>query len=303
MRAQFVELLVKARASNPNILLLTGDLGWKVLDSFEDTFAESYLNVGVAEQNMIGVAAGLAYEDFKPFVYSIGNFPSFRCLEQIRNDVSQHKLDVNIISVGSGFSYGALGYSHHAIEDIAALRCLPNIEIFCPAIPQELDWAFEQLIISSNPSYTKIPKESGFNVPSLNMVQHHEGIFQYRSGAQIALMSTGPILKNVLEAADGLESIGYNVSVYSFSQVKPFPDLSMLHRYSGVVSIEEHTIYGGFGSSLLEAMSHSHIYIPTLLLGTNTSLNNSVGSENYLRKLHHLDSESIFRRVTEWLER
>lgn len=303
MRTQFVELLVKARASNTNILLLTGDLGWKVLDSFESNFRESYLNVGVAEQNMIGVAAGLAYKDFKPFVYSIGNFPSFRCLEQIRNDVSQHKLDVNIISVGSGFSYGALGYSHHAIEDVAALRCLPNIEIFCPAVPQQMYWVFEQLINSRNPSYTKIPKDSAFDVLTQNVIQHHDGIFQYRSGSQIALISTGPILENVLEAADELESLGYEVSVYSFAQIKPFPDISMLRGYNRIVSIEEHTIFGGFGSSLLEAMSHFQIYTPTLLLGTNAELNNLVGSERYLRKLHELDSASIVNKVNGWLAR
>lgn len=301
MRSQFVELLINARTTNANIILLTGDLGWKVLDSFENNYPESYLNVGVAEQNMIGVAAGLAYKDFKPFVYSIGNFPSFRCLEQIRNDVSQHKLDVNIVSVGSGFSYGTLGYSHHAIEDIAALRCLPNIEIFCPAVPQQMNWVFEKLIHSRNPSYTKIPKDSEFVIPDQNVHQYLDGIFQYRSGTQIALVTTGPILKNVLDAAEVLGSIGYDVSVYSFAQIKPFPDISMLHRYSSIVSIEEHTTYGGFGSSLLEAMSNYRIYSPTLVLGTSPSLNNLVGSENYLRKSHHLDAESIVRKITEWL--
>jgi transketolase len=138
MRNAFIQGLSKLAENDKNIMLLTGDLGYGIFEDFEKKFPNQFLNCGVAEQNMIGVAAGLASEGKRVFVYSIANFPTFRCLEQIRNDICYHGLPVTIVSIGSGFSYGTLGYSHYAIEDIAIMRCLPGLRIFSPVDPNSV---------------------------------------------------------------------------------------------------------------------------------------------------------------------
>ena len=145
MRDAFIKKLALMASSDEKIFLLVGDLGYGVVDDFAKSFPKQFLNAGVAEQNMMGMAAGLAHSGYKVFVYSIANFPTIRCLEQIRNDVCYHNLDVTIVAIGAGFGYGTLGYSHFAIEDLAVLRCLPNLNIYSPGDSYELEVALDQI--------------------------------------------------------------------------------------------------------------------------------------------------------------
>ena len=165
MRDQFIKTLLGEVEKNPNIILITGDLGFGVLNEFIEKYPNNFINAGVAEQNMTGIAAGLALEGKKVFTYSIANFPTLRCFEQIRNDVCYHNLDVNIISIGGGFSYGSLGMSHHATEDIAVMRTLPNLDIFSPSGLWEVDKATKSLSQSneSKASYIIIVGEDEYN--------------------------------------------------------------------------------------------------------------------------------------------
>ena len=149
MRDFFIEELTKHATANPNIMLITGDLGFGVFDEFSRDLPAQFINAGVAEQNMTMVAAGMAIEGKKIFTYSIGNFPTLRCLEQIRNDVCYHDLDVCIVSIGGGFSYGQLGMSHHAIEDLSIMRAIPNLRIFVPGTLDDVGWAIDQIINQS----------------------------------------------------------------------------------------------------------------------------------------------------------
>ena len=153
MRNLFAESLEKSTKKNKNIFLLTGDLGFSVLDNYQRNFPDNFINVGVAEQNMMGVAAGLAMMGKKVFTYSIANFATSRCHEQIRNDICYHNLDVTIVAVGGGLPYGNLGYTHHGMEDIAITRVLPNMTVYIPADRHELKFCYEKLLKEKTPKY------------------------------------------------------------------------------------------------------------------------------------------------------
>ena len=158
MRDTFIEQLTKIARNDPNVLLLTGDLGFGVFENFRKEYPKQFLNVGVAEQNMSMIAAGLALKGKRVFTYSIGNFPTLRCLEQIRNDICYHDLNVTIVSIGGGFSYGALGMSHHATEDLSIMRALPNITCVAPSSLEETKDATFQLYKKKGPSYLRLDK-------------------------------------------------------------------------------------------------------------------------------------------------
>ncbi len=166
MRNAFIAELVDAARNGKNVALVVGDLGYKVVEPFADEFPHLFFNAGIAEQNMMGLAAGLASEGVHVFVYSIGNFPTFRCAEQIRNDVDYHKLSVTVVSVGGGLSYGNLGYSHHAVQDFALMRSMPNMLIAAPGDPMEVRGCFRYLINNPCPSYFRLGKagEKNFHI-------------------------------------------------------------------------------------------------------------------------------------------
>ena len=158
MREIFISSLLSKAKLDKNIILVTGDLGFGVLNKFTEDLPEQFINAGVAEQNMTGLSAGLALEGYNVFTYSIANFPTLRCLEQIRNDVIYHNLSVNIIAVGGGLSYGALGVSHHAIEDISIMRTFPDIQVFAPCDEVETLGILNHMLTNPKPSYLRIDK-------------------------------------------------------------------------------------------------------------------------------------------------
>src|SRR5436305_4783641 len=155
MRSTFIATLLDVAEQNPNVWLLCGDLGYSVLEVFQQRFPERFCNVGVAEQNMAGIASGLAHAGNTVFIYSIGNFPTFRCLEQLRNDVCYHGADVKVVAVGAGFAYGSQGYTHHALEDVAVMSVLPNIEVFVPCDPAEVQAVTRAISVSRKPAYLR----------------------------------------------------------------------------------------------------------------------------------------------------
>ena len=218
MRETFVSCLLNKAKSDPNILLLTADLGFGVFDSFIESLPNQFINVGVAEQNMTGIASGLSLEGKSVFTYSIGNFPTLRCLEQIRNDILYHNLPVNIISVGAGLSYGALGMSHHATEDIGVMRALPGIRIFSPCDDLEVTSIFKLLIDEPSPSYIRIDKSKLTPTSEAPFIPYSPRCL--RKGEKIAIIATGGILSEALRASDLL--LNYSLSVYSIHTLKPF---------------------------------------------------------------------------------
>lgn len=297
MRDQFIKSLSNAAMLDDRIALVVGDLGFGVVEEFADRFPDQFFNVGVAEQAMIGLAAGLASEGRKVFVYSIANFPTFRCLEQIRNDVCYHKLDVTVCSIGCGFGYGPLGYSHHGLEDLAVMRPLPGLKIFCPSDPLEVDAAVRHAVSSEGPKYLRLGKNG-------EKTLHSEGTLDFasfytlRRGPDAAILSTGSITSRAIDAADRLASLGISVSVISCLQVWPlkFELLSELSSKT-LVTFEEHRTTGGFGSGVLEFLSETNFRASTDLVGVPHGVVYPAGSQEWMRDQSGLTSYRIIDLV------
>tara|TARA_Y100001935_G_C17283038_1_gene498663 strand:- start:186 stop:1079 length:894 start_codon:yes stop_codon:yes gene_type:complete len=284
---------------DPDVLLLTGDLGFGVFDNFRKRFPNQFLNVGVAEQNMSMVAAGLALKGKKVFTYSIGNFPTLRCLEQIRNDICYHDLNVTIVSIGGGFSYGALGMSHHATEDLSIMRSLPNIKCVVPSTLQETADATKKLYEIKGPSYLRLDKSSAtyaqeekFNIGKALVA---------RQGNDITLIASGGVLEEALKAAEQLEHSSISCRVLSMHTVKPIDkdaiaDASI--QTKGIITIEENNILGGLGGAVAEVCMDKDLH-PTIFkrIGLLDEYSSIVGDQYFLRKHYGLDHLSIESQV------
>lgn len=254
MRNTFITYLMEAAKVDKNIVLVTGDLGYSVLEPFQNAFPDRFINAGIAEQNMTGLAAGLALLGKTVVTYSIANFPTLRCLEQIRNDICYHNANVKIVSVGSGFSYGTQGYTHHGIEDISILRALPGMRIYSPACPMEVSWSLNHMLNHDGPCYMRLAKQGE---PLLHQdLDHHlfPKMICLREGYKSTVLSTGVITRHVF---DWIQKFDLPLNLYSVPVIKPFDWESLQEicaRSSFLFTIEEHQLQGGFGSVILEAI-------------------------------------------------
>jgi len=296
MRTAFIRSLIDHARANDRIFLVVGDLGFSVVEPFAAEFPGRFLNAGVAEQNMTGVAAGLAAEGYHVFTYSIGNFPTLRCLEQVRNDVCYHRLPVTIVSVGAGFAYGNLGYSHHAVQDIAVMGTMPHMRVYSPADPRETVKCVDAIVARSGPSYLRIGK-SGEPVLYPDLPESHididSGPVEIRGGnGCVAIVATGSILGVALDAAAELATKGIHVGVFSCPRLAPVNSefLGPLWRYATIVTVEEHVPTGGLGSLLRE-------YCPqrtrVVGLAIDSNLPQCVGTQDFLRAKHGLTTSRI----------
>jgi len=305
VRDTFISQLTARAAGDPRINLIVGDLGFSVVDQFARDFPQQFLNAGVAEQSMIGIAAGMASTGKKVFVYSIANFPTMRCLEQIRNDICYHGLDVTIVSVGAGLAYGTLGYSHHAVEDIAVMRALPNLTIYSPADPQEVKAAVDEICSISGPAYLRLGKNKEPNLHAQIPALSNGEPLLLRQGSDITLFVTGAIAIRGIEAADALErDQGISVRVMSVPRIKPLNLNALVESAEGtqvVATLEEHSIAGGFGSALLEELAVNGIDMRVLPLGVSHQARDATGSQDYLRDLGGLSVQGIMRQLHEHL--
>ena len=304
MRDAFLQKLTELAAADKDIVLLTADLGFDVFENFESKFPGQYFNVGVAEQNMTGLAAGLALEGKKVITYSIANFPTLRCLEQIRNDGCYHDLNITIVASGGGFSYGSLGMSHHATEDIAILRALPSMSVVAPGTAWEASEAIEALVKTGGVGYLRLDKtvadENSTPLFSLG------SSIRYREGADVALFTTGGILKDAIQAAKLLQEFGIDAGVVSMYSIKPIDKdaiIAAVNETGGIVTIEEHNIDGGLGSAIAEVCMDSG-FIPKkfLRIGLDNQYSSIVGSQDYLKAHYQMDATAIVKRVKVLLE-
>lgn len=307
MRDAFVEALDRLASADPRVILLTGDLGFGVLDGFAREHPSQFLNVGVSEQNMAGLAAGLALSGRKVFTYSIANFPTLRCLEQIRNDICYHDADVTIVAVGGGLSYGPLGFSHQATEDLAIMRALPGMKVVAPGDDRDASEATHLLAEGNGPAYLRLDR-SGEPVPGLTRSPLRAGRLAdvFGGGADVLIVSTGSMLRTAYEAARRLADDGWGVTHVSAPWVKPFDAdglvglLARGHRL--VVTVEEHSVVGGLGSAVAEVVtSGTAAPVPVLRCGLPDVLPSVVGSQDYLRSHFGLDASAVAHRVTDAL--
>lgn len=299
MRTAFVTELIERADEDSRIWLVTGDLGYSVLEPFAERFPDRYVNAGVAEQNMIGVAAGLARSGATVFVYSIANFPTFRCLEQIRNDVCYAGASVTIVSVGSGFSYGSHGSTHHAIEDLAVMRSLPGMVVVSPGDPTEARLATRALAERAGPAYLRLGKAGEAVVNASAGDDFALGRLRLvRDGTEVTIVATGSVLAMVDAAAEALEREGISTRVYSAHTLKPF-DTATLQKAMcetvGVVTVEEHRLVGGLRTAVAEAMldvPHGlRCEIRSLGVGSDVLL--GTGDQAHLRSASGLTVDAI----------
>jgi transketolase len=294
VRTAFIESLVEQARERPEIFLVVGDLGYSVVERFRDEFPDRFLNAGVAEQNMTGVAAGLASEGYHVFTYSIANFPTLRCLEQIRNDVCYHRLAVTVVSVGAGVAYGNLGYSHHAVQDIGILCSMPEMTVLSPADPGETRECVGWLAANPCPSYLRLGKagESPLHTCSIE-----PGIPVRVCGegrARTAIIATGSVLKVGMEAAAELAKEGIAVDVYSASWIQPMGAAvaEVFRNSERLLVLEEHLSACGFG-----ALLRGHLRREVDVLGLSPGTLGIVGSQESLRRASGLDVGSVVNWV------
>jgi transketolase len=303
MRDAFIQKLSELAKSDDRVALLTGDLGFGVLDDFARSFPNQYINAGIAEQNMTALAAGMALTGWKTYTYSIANFTTLRCLEQIRNDVCYHGADVKIISVGGGFSYGQLGMSHFATEDMAIMRALPEMRVVAPAELWEVQDLAEQLYKEPGPAYLRIDKSSGGTPRKLGERAEIGKARIVRDGQDLTILSIGGILKEAVAAAATLADAGVEARVVSVSSLKPFDTQAVIAAATetgGLITVEEHNIIGGLAGAVAEACMEAHV-LPGFFrrLGLHDCYPSVVGDQSYLRTEYGLDAQAIVAAVLE----
>ena len=304
MRTAFIDSIIEQARIHPEIFLMVGDLGFSVVEPFAKEFPDRFLNAGIAEQNMTGMAAGLASEGYHVFTYSIANFPTTRCLEQIRNDVCYHGLPVTVVAVGGGLAYGSLGYSHHAVQDYSMMRCLPEMVVLAPGDPLETRACVEWICNSPCASYLRLGK-AGERIchKSPPHVDLGRIAFLSKENGSGLLLTTGATLHSAVMASVSKElqerrilcDVG-TIPIWS-SATKP-KIMDQISNYDWVISIEDHLESGGFGSYLREAAGNNNILqskIRTLAL--SDSICGMVGSQSYLNKAGGISHEGIINFV------
>lgn len=305
MRDSFVRSLLELAKADKNIELVTGDLGFGVLRPFWEALPDQFINAGIAEQNMTAMAAGMALEGKTVFVYSIGNFPTMRCLEQIRNDCAYHGANVKIVCVGGGFVYGSLGMSHHATEDLAVMRSLPGVTVFSPADKVEAAEVVKAAVAQPGTCYIRLGR-GGEPVVREKIDDFQVGkAIPVQKGSRVAIFSTGDIYKEVALAAELLSRNGIEPTVYTFPTVKPVDAQTVLEcarEHGLIVTCEEHNVQGGLGTAVAEVLAERQGKARLLRIGMEDAYCAVVGSQDHLRKHYGMNGETIARRIEEELK-
>ncbi len=307
MRSAFFRAITALAERDERVQLIVGDLGFGVVENFAQRFPSRFLNAGVAEQNMTGIAAGMALSGKIVFTYSIANFPILRCLEQVRNDVCYHNANVKIVAVGGGLAYGSLGSSHHATEDLAIMRSLPRMVVVAPGDPVEAEAATEAVAAHPGPCYLRLGRAGEANV-------HHGQIhfqlgkaIQVREGKDLTLISTGGLLETAIQVSESLRNTGLQTRVLSMHTVKPLDSDAILgaaRETNAIFTLEEHSLIGGLGSAaaelLAEAGTRSVVF---KRFGLPSAFSSVVGTQEYIRANYGLSAESLTTAIRSTLDK
>lgn len=301
MRTAFIETLFELAKQDERITLLSGDLGFSVIEPFMKALPKQFVNAGVAEQNMTGMAAGLALSGKIVFTYSIGNFPTLRCLEHVRNDICYHNANVKVVCVGGGFCYGAAGATHHATEDLGIMRMLPGMAVIAPADPVEARQATQAVVNHAGPCYLRLGKAGEPVVHKAEIDFQIGKAIRVREGDDLTLISTGGMLRFVLEAADRLAASGLHARVLSMHTLKPLDSeavLSAARETAAIFTVEEHSILGGLGGAVAEVLAESGLPVPLFKrLGLPSAFSPRVGTQQYMLEQFGLSTEGIVSSV------
>jgi len=296
MRTAFVQALCELAEQDPRVWLLTADLGWSVVEPFQQRFPGRFINVGVAEQNLHSIAAGLAREDQVPFVYSIATFASMRGYEQFRNGPVLHGWPVRVVGIGGGFAYGHAGASHHALEDLAITRTQPGVVVMAPADGAQARSALVATRDLAGPAYLRIDKAELPDIPEL------QGRFAWhtpellRPGDDLLVLTTGSITHEVLKMHDILEQRGLRPAIGLLAHIgyqAEEPLIQLLKEYPLVITVEEGSASGGLGSLVAETIAQHDLCCRLHITAVRNLFRPQTGSVEYLRRQHGLDAESL----------
>ena len=304
MRTAFVEEITKLAREDKNLWLLTGDLGFSVFDNFQKKFPAQYLNVGVAEQNLISIAAGLAMSGKKVFVYSISTFLTMRPLEQIRNDLCYQNLPVYLIGGGSTFSYSMFGCTHFPLEDLGLMRLLPNMAVMAPGDPLEVRALIRDVYRRNSPAYIRIAKKGEPVIHASDDVISLGRASKIRDGKDISILVSGRQLANALSAVTTLKKNNINCHLLSFHTIKPLDKLAIIKaakETKGIVVVEEHFKNGGLGMAVAEILAQEGLSIPLINIGIDDEFPKGSGSQDYFLKKYGLSPEGIIKAVNKIL--
>ncbi len=300
MRNAFADTLTQLAKEDERVVLLSGDIGNKLFDNFKKVDASRFYNCGVAEANMMGVAAGMALNGLRPVIYTITPFTTTRCFEQIRVDVCYHHAPVVIVGTGSGLSYAELGPTHHSLEDMAILRTLPGMCVLAPCDATELDLMLRAALQQDHPVYIRIGKKGEPAIHKEKPKLRIGEVLVVQEGTEVALLSAGILMPEVLKAAEILKDRGISAEVVSFHSIKPL-DTAYLQqadsRFKLLVTIEEHSLIGGLGGAVAEWRSQYNAQIPHLSLGAPDQFMHEIGSQKYAQVKYGLEAEQIAERV------
>jgi transketolase len=302
MRNAFADELTRLGDEDSRIVMLSGDIGNRLFDKFKAKHPSRFFNCGVAEANMMGVAAGMAMNGLRPVAYTITPFVTTRCLEQIRTDVCYHEAPVTIVAVGAGLSYSGLGPTHHSCEDISFLRSIPNMVVICPGDAFEVRAALRAAMQQDHPVYIRMGKkgEPVVHPGSIENFQIGKAI-TVADGKDVCLLSTGNMLPEAIEAARKLREQGISAQVVSFHTVKPLDQAYLkdaFGRFKLVATIEEHSLIGGFGAAVSEWLADTRTGNQNFLrFGTPDAFFKQSGEQEYAREALGLTGHQIAEKI------
>ena len=294
MRNAFAQELTRLAAHDSRVVLLSGDIGNKLFDDFKENDQARFYNCGVAEANMMSVAAGMALAGLRPFVYTIAPFTTTRCFEQIRVDVCYHKAPVIIVGSGAGLSYAELGPTHHSLEDIAILRALPGMRVIAPCDSIELRLTLQAVLDDDHPTYIRIGKKGEPDIHQTTPEFKIGKTILVKPGNDVALLSTGNMMSDALVISKILAEKGISAEVVSFHTIKPLDESyleSAARKFRLLVTVEEHGLSGGFGSAVTEWLMRKGKKTPQLSFGTTDEFLHTIGSQRYARDKFGLNPE------------
>ena len=301
-----MEALLELAAQDDRVFLVTGDLGWSVVEEFAARRPQRFLNAGVAEANMAGLAAGLALAGFVPFIYSIATFSSMRCYEQVRNGALLHELPVRVVGIGGGYAYGHAGPTHYALEDLAIARTQPGMTVLAPADPAQARSVVRATLDLPGPCYLRIGKGNNPEVPGLDGRFALDRPEVVREGGDVLFVACGGIVHEALAAARLLEPQGISAAVAVLAHL-PFapraPLVDLLRRYPAVVSVEDGYSAGGLGSLLAEAIAQQGLRCRLRIRGVDHAFSGAAGSEDYMRAQSGLHAGALAAAARDLLAR
>jgi len=296
MRAAFIETMVELATADSRVYLLTADLGWCVIEPFAEKFKDRFLNVGVAEANMAGVATGLAQAGFVPFIYSIATFTSMRCYEQMRNGALLHHLPVRVVGIGGGYAYGHAGPTHFALEDLTIARTQPGMTVLAPADPQQTRAAVLATMEITGPVYLRLGKGGNPEVPGLKGRFRLNQPEVVREGKDVLFIACGGVVHEAMKAASVLESEGVSCAVAVQAHLPYVAGdelVSLLKQFKYAVSVEEGYAAGGLGSLVAETIAQQGIGCRLHIAGIKKPFSGASGSDSYMRAQVELDPASL----------